>query len=204
MLLPAIFQYDTGLSSRSPIRMKTPVYFFLFLLLPNAAVQADEQAVVIRLSPVYSEPGSASQSVARIPAGTRVSVFERQGGWKQVFSEEKAIIGWMRAYQLRESVNLPVNTVETQPDSRGFLSGLAAFSRKASGFFSSDQGSSNSSTATIGIRGLSEAEIKSAQADFVELEKMKSFASDPQRSQVFAQQGGLKPRKQAYIPGKSN
>ena len=184
--------------------MKTPVSLLLFLLFTSSVLQADEQAVVIRLSPVYAEPSSASQSLGRIPAGTAVSVFERQGGWKQVFSEEKAIIGWMRAYQLRETINLPIDPVASQPDSRGFLSGLAAFSRKASGFFDSKNTSTSSGTATIGIRGLSEAEIKSAQADFVELEKMKSYASDARRSETFAQQGGLKPRKVPFIPGQNN
>ena len=84
-------------------------------------------------------------------------------------------------------------------DSRGFLSGLAAFSRKASSFFRSDRRNTSSGTATIGVRGLSEAEIKSAQADFAEFEKMKGFGSDRARARTFAREGRLQARAVPHI-----
>jgi hypothetical protein len=93
-----------------------------------------------------------------------------------------------------------VNTQEEE-DSRGFLGGLASFSRKASGFFTQDNSATSSGTATIGVRGLSEDEIKSAKADFRELKKMKKFASNRKRMSKFRANGSLKASKVAHIPG---
>lgn len=92
-------------------------------------------------------------------------------------------------------------SVETGEDSRGFLAGLASLSRKASSFFSTRSGSTSSGTATIGVRGLSEAEINSAQADFVELEKMGRFASGGTRMTAFTRAGKLEARSVAHIAG---
>ena len=87
-------------------------------------------------------------------------MFSRQGGWKEIFADEKAILGWVRSYQVREGNFEPTVQTESKSDSRGFLAGLASFSRRASGFFKSSSGRTSSGTATIGVRGLSEEEIK--------------------------------------------
>jgi uncharacterized protein YraI len=172
--------------------------FFVFIL-PAAA--ADQQGIVVRQAMVYAEANSASPQVGNIAAGVAVSIFKRKGGWQEIYSEERSMIGWVRSYQVRVGAyNSPVVT-ENKEDSRGFLSGLAAFSRKASGFFTQDGTATSSSTATIGVRGLSEAQINSAQADFAELEKMKKYASDRKRMSSFVAAGGLKARKVAAISG---
>jgi hypothetical protein len=172
--------------------MKTVLCILLWLTLLIAPVRADQQGMIVRQAPVYAEATSASASVGKVQAGTRVTIFSRKGGWNEIFSEQQGVIGWVRVYQVRQG-DFSDNSVTTQQsDSRGFLSGLASFSRKASGFFSQDSGATSSSTATIGIRGLSESEIKSAQADFDELKKMKGFASNAERMPVFTAKGELK------------
>lgn len=158
--------------------------------------------MIVRLATVYADASSVSGRVGQMPAGSKVSVFERQGGWKQIFSDEKAILGWVRGYQVREASQLPVADVKTEPDSRGFLSGLATLSRKASGFFKNSGGSTSSSTATIGVRGLSESEIKSAKPDFEQLAKMKTFASSSKRMVEFRRQGRLQAQSIAYLGSK--
>jgi hypothetical protein len=123
----------------------------------------------------------------------------RQGGWKEIFSDQESIVGWVRSYQVRAAESAPVIQDESASDSRGFLAGLTSFSRKASSFFKSDDRNTSSGTATIGVRGLSEEEIKTAQADFVEFEKMKQFASSRQRAASFSRQGGLTAIKVPHI-----
>jgi hypothetical protein len=80
---------------------------------------------------------------------------------------------------------------ESGSDSRGFLAGLAAFSRKASGFFRSSNSTTSSGTATIGVRGLSEAQINAATPDYDEFKKMQQYASDNTRLVEFSQSGQL-------------
>lgn len=181
--------------------MKPALQILLLCLFAATPVFAGEDAIIVRQAVVYTKASSTSAKIGRIDAGSRVSVFSREGGWKEIFSEEKEILGWVRSYQVREGNYAPVVKTENSSDSRGFLAGLASFSRKASRFFSSDNRSTSSGTATIGVRGLSEAEIKSAMPDPEELEKMERFASSSKRVADFASRGGLKAHKVPHISG---
>ena len=170
---------------------------FIFLVAP---LQADQDAIVVREALVYSATSSTSQAVGKIAAGTRVSVFGRQGGWKEVYYEKESIVGWVRSYQIREGSLAPAVEGETGSDSRGFLAGLAAFSRKASGFFRSSNSPTSSSTATIGVRGLSEAEINAARPDYDEFRKMQQYASNNVRLVEFSQSGRLSVNNVKHLP----
>lgn len=178
----------------------------LLFLLAACPAQANQDAVIVRLAPVYSEASSVSPTVGQIKAGSRVSVFERKGGWKQIYSDEKQLLGWVRSYQVRENMTVTAAEIETEPDSRGFLSGLASLSRKVSGFISTSSSSTSSSTssgtATIGVRGLSEAELKAAKPDPDEFRKMLGFASNKTRLAVFADSGNLEAQQVKHFQKK--
>jgi hypothetical protein len=181
--------------------MKHCLRILIPLLLLLAPVKAAEQAVIVRQAPVYAQASSASGIVGQLSAGTRVAVFAREGGWQEVFSEQPELTGWVRVYQVRGGNYAAPEVITEQEDSRGFLAGLASFSRKASGFFKRDSTATSSGTATIGVRGLSEADINSAKPDFGELEKMNTYASKPERMEFFTAQGGLQAHKVPYISG---
>jgi len=171
----------------------------LLALLYQAPVLADRSGVIVRDASVHEKPGIGSRAVGELEAGTRVTIFSRRGGWKEIFADDAALVGWVRAYQVREGDYAPVIETETESDERGFLSGLASFSRKASRFFSSDRSSTSDGTATIGVRGLSEAQLKSAQPDFDEFAKMKKFASTPERLTRFQRDGRLQKHKVKHL-----
>ena len=114
-------------------------------------------------------------------------------------AQELELTGWVRVYQVRAGDYASAAPTVEQEDSRGFLAGLASFSRKASGFFTQDSAATSSGTATIGVRGLSETDIRSAKPDFAELEQMESYASKPERMARFTAQGGLRAHKLPYI-----
>ena len=168
------------------------------VLLPAQA----EDGVVIRASTVYTKADSRSEKIGSLPAGSTVNVFSRNGGWKEVFSENQNLIGWVRSYQVREG--LVKSEIKDEPeDSRGFLSGLVSFSRRATGFFGGgDDNAGSSRTATIGVRGLSEEEIKASKPDLLELKKLQSFSSSKSRMQAFATSGGLSAKKVKHIKQK--
>ncbi len=172
-----------------------------FVLTP---LQAASDAIIVRLAKVYPQSNSAGKPLGQIKAGSLVNVFSRQGGWKEVYSEQPEIIGWVRSYQVRERLtDIPAVKVEAKSDSRGFLAGLASFSRKASGFFGSSKSSAGSAgTATIGVRGLSEEEIKNAKPDLQELEKIQGFASDQSRMTAFVSAGKLFAQKVKHLKKK--
>lgn len=163
-----------------------------FLLFLPALSMADQQGMIVRQAPVHADASSLSKRVGLLAAGSRVKIFGRNGGWEEVFSEKDEIVGWVRSYQVREGdYTEPAVIEEAEEDSRGFLAGLASLSRKASRFFSSDSRSTSAGTATIGVRGLSEAELKSAKPDLDELAKMQQYASNQSRMKQFRQSGHL-------------
>jgi len=179
--------------------MKRCLRILVPLLLLLAPAYADQQGVVVREAPVYAQASTAAARVGQLPAGTRVAMFARDGGWQEIFAEQPELTGWVRVYQVRAGDYVSAAPTVEQEDSRGFLAGLASFSRKASGFFSQDSAATSSGTATIGVRGLSETDIRSAQPDFAELEQMESYASKPERMARFTAQGGLQAHKLPYI-----
>ena len=182
--------------------MKYLLAISTILLLFSITPALAEEGIIIQLAPVYAEASSTSDRVGRIEAGTRVNVLERQGGWKSIFSDKKSMTGWVRSYQVRSGYYAEAPKVESESDSRGFLAGLASFSRKASSFFGlggSDGGGNNDRTATIGVRGLSEEEIKDAIPDFEELKKLDQYASETQRMPAFSSEGQLAARQVAYF-----
>ncbi|NNE64595.1 MAG: SH3 domain-containing protein [Gammaproteobacteria bacterium] len=165
------------------------------VLLPAQA----EDGVVIRTSTLYTKADSRSETLGSLSAGSTVNVFSRSGGWKEVFSKKQNLIGWVRSYQVREGL-VKDDIKNESEDSRGFLAGLVSFSRRATGFFGGGGDSAGSSrTATIGVRGLSEEEIKAAKPDLQELKKLQSFSSSKSRMQTFATAGGLSPQKVKHI-----
>lgn len=179
--------------------MKIILCMLVLFISLGAFAQANPEGVMVRQATVYANASSSAQAAGRIRAGARVSVYERKGGWKEIYSQQPAITGWVRVYQVREGNYATQVKPQEQEDSRGFLAGLASFSRKASGFFTQDNSATSAGTATIGVRGLSEDEIKSAKADFRELKKMKKFASNRKRMSKFSSRGGLKASKVSHV-----
>lgn len=154
-------------------------------------VQANESGVIVRLAGVYAKDDAGSALVGQLSPGSEVSIFQRKGGWKEVFSDTEGLVGWVRSYQVREGAVVQQAKAEGGSDSRGFLSGLASFSRKASRFFSGGSSGTSAGTATIGVRGLSEADLESAKPDFEEFARMKQYVSNRQRLSEFKSNGQL-------------
>ena len=171
----------------------------LLFLLSTSPLLAAQQGIVVREAKVYADASSGARQVGVIEAGKQVDIFSRKGGWKEIFSDKLELIGWVRSYQVREGDYAPQAEAEAEPDSRGFLSGLAAFSRKASRFFGGGGSTTSSGTATIGVRGLSEEELKAAKPDLVEFATMQGFASDATRLAGFRQEGRLSANEVAHI-----
>lgn len=182
------------------------ILVLVFFVLPIAPSNASEEGIIVRTAQVYEEASRSSRQLEKLNAGTPVSVFSRKGGWKEIFSEDKSMVGWVRAYQVREGKfarRVEAEKAADQPtDQRGFLAGLASFSRKASRFFSTGGSSTSSGTATIGVRGLSEAQLKSAKPDFEQFEIMQQYNSNNSRLDKFVRDGRLQANDVKHIASK--
>ncbi len=184
--------------------MKNSILLIVLVCAAYLPAHAAEEGVIVRLSKVYPQANSRDKAVGQVSAGSTVKIFSRKGGWKKIFYKKQNLTGWVLGYQVRTGLNVSEVKTEAKTDDRGFLASLASFSRKASGFFGGGNTSSGGSsrTATIGVRGLSEEEIKGAKPDLIELEKMRGFGSDKSRMAVFARSGKLSSYKIKHLKKK--
>lgn len=157
-----------------------------------------ETATIVSSAPLYQRPAYGAPTIGQLDAGLSVQLGARSGGWKQVTTSNKS--GWVRSYKVRTG---KITTVKQQSSSGGFLSGLANLSRKASGLFSSNRNNDrkrHGSVATIGVRGLSEEQIKNAKPNLKELEKMEKFRVNKKSAKSYARKGQRTPIKLAHMP----
>ena len=163
----------------------------LLLLATHSAFAEDpiDTGVTIRAAALRADPTPASAAVKEFAANTPVMVFERQRLWVRVASaDDTTTTGWLRFTELRFGTG--VTSASTAPKSSGF----AGFSRSVSGFLSGFRGGSSrtaNTTATIGIRGLTVAELQAAQPDTNALATISRYSISAAEAEQFAGAGGL-------------
>lgn len=169
----------------------------LFLFCLSTQVSA-ESATVVTDATLYRTPDIRAVKLKQLTSGTAVDFIKQVGSWKQISLLQEKNTGWVRSYQVRTG---DITVTRETTESGGFFGALASLSRKASGLFSSERKDySYQRTATIGVRGLSEEQIKNAQPDFAQLEKLESFREQKKVIQQFAASGQLQSRKLKHMP----
>ena len=179
--------------------MLKPVHpIALLFLLCLSSVASAEPATVVTDATLYQTPSIRAVKLKQLASGTAVDFIKQVGSWKQVALAQGRTTGWVRSYQVRMG---EISVERSSTESGGFFGALASLSRKASGLFSSDRKEySYQRTATIGVRGLSEEQIRNAQPDYAELEKLESFRENKKIIQQFASSGHLQTRKVNHLP----
>ena len=150
-------------------------------------VAAQEQAFTNRATELRDRPGLEGKLLDSLNENLAVKVLQRQGGWTRVEANQKQ--GWVRVFHLR----FP-STVETSSSGGGALSGLTS----VFGFGNRNQ-PQTSKVATIGIRGLSEEELKNASPNPDAVRKLQSFRSDKAAAERFAREAKLNAQQVAYV-----
>ncbi|WP_171164241.1 SH3 domain-containing protein [Usitatibacter palustris] len=156
-----------------------------FAVLASAAF-AQEQAVTKRATELREKPASDAKTLANLPEKTPLKVLARSGGWTQV--EAGTQKGWVNVFHLTFA-----STVTSSSGSGG-LSGLTS----ALGF--GKPKTEQAKMATIGVRGLSEEELKNASPNPEALKKMQSFRADKNAAASFARDAKLAAQNVPY-PG---
>lgn len=168
----------------------------------NAIDESSNEGLIVRTAALKQNPSFNSKTLQELPPGARVRLVKRNGGWRQVSVLPAAeITGWVRGYQVRDDIETGQTTVVQSKESGGVLSGLSNLSRRTSGLFGRrEMEKSDNMVATIGLRGLSEEDLKNARPDAEELAKLEGFAAEKAAAQQFAAAGGLKSRKIKPLP----
>jgi hypothetical protein len=162
-----------------------------------------QRAIVVRTSAVKAAPSFGANTVTVLPVGSAVELGPRVGGWQKIIILPEANqAGWLRTYQVRSDINAVPAAVKQRSAKRGVLSGLSSLSRSTSALFGRREmeGDSGNMTATMGVRGLSEADLENASPDTQELQQFKQYSVSNRTAQSFAKTGGLQVRKVKELP----
>jgi len=148
------------------------------------AAMAADSAQVVRATALQNAPYTDATRLDLLRAPTRVEILQRQGGWYQVRVNDTGQEGWVRMASLRLD-----QTAEAEEGSGWWAS-----------LFRTGRSSATWTTATTGIRGLSEADINNAAQDYDELATLDSYAVSAAEARTFAAQLPLKARQVAELP----
>ena len=152
-----------------------------------AGAACAESALTTRSTEMQAQPQSDSASVTTLAENSRVEVLARKGAWSQV-KTATGQTGWVRMLSLKPEVS-GQQAPASSSNPVGALGNLLTAGR-----------TSNTSTVTTGVRGLSEEDLQNAQANPAEVEKMQRFSVDKNAAQSFAQCSKLAPVQVDYLP----
>lgn len=182
---------------------KTLLLLVLTAMLWSAGAADSERAIVIRTATVKAAPSFGARTITVLPAGSAVRLGTRVGGWQKVtILPEARQSGWLRTYQVRTHINSNESVIKNRQSERGVLSGLSSLSSATAGLFGQREmeGGSGSMTATMGVRGLSEADLENARPNSEELALLKRNSTGSKNARKFAQAGKLKAQKVKDLP----
>lgn len=164
--------------------------FFVAMLLAVACgpAFAQEQAFTNRGTELRERAAPEARVMANLPEGAPVTVVARSGGWTQVQAQGQT--GWVRVFHLRFPAS--VQAAPASSGGGGFLGGLG-------NLIGGNRGKTeDTKIATIGIRGLSEEELRNASPNPEALRKLQSFRADAAGAERFAREAKLTAQRVAY------
>ena len=152
----------------------------LLSVLPAAA----QQVTLERDSPLYAEPRNDAAQVAQLKQGTTGEVIAKQGAWLNLKTAGGS--GWLFSFNVR---------FQSQK-AEGGDGGGQALGR----VFGPRQ--KVNVTATIGVRGLEEEDLKQAHFNAGQMKLLDGFAASRQAAEERARATGLAPEKVDYLGAK--
>ena len=157
------------------------VVLFAAGLLIGSAALASERGLLLRAGDLLAEPFIDAQKLARLTPNQSVTIVERRGGWVAVEAGGKR--GWVRLLNLRlEPAAIPTAGRPTAALRTG----------------------STGRTVATGVKGLDEADIRSAALDRAQLARLEQFGVGDDAAKQYGSQNKLQESKVAYLkPGKA-
>jgi len=165
----------------------------LLALSAAASAAAERTGVVIRESTLRADPYPAAEPLATLTPGTEFSMTERAGIWAraEVAGRDR---GWVKLPDVRLAPpTAPATPAAGEARAQGPLSRIA---RSVTALIGGrrERAVDRPATATIGIRGLTVADIENARPDTRALAATEDFRATRQDAIAFAREGGLERR----------
>ena len=161
------------------------IFALLLLGCLPLTVHAEQIAYTVRSTEIKQQPYSDAPNVATLSEKASVTIVSRQGGWVRITS--KTGNGWVKMLNLRST-----STTTKRGDS-----GLQSL-------FNIGRSGSSGITVATGVRGLSEEDLKNAQPNPREFEKLQNYAVNKVKAEKFARDAKLKTRQLDYLTSNGN
>jgi hypothetical protein len=156
----------------------------VLLVLLTGQAWAAERGVMLKQESLRAAASTTASSSGSVSTGASVEILARQGGWTQVRHAGKT--GWVRLLSVRKGETSPANV------------GADVAGAVAVGTTHYDPGRV---TATAGLRGLNEEDLRAARYDPAQVDQLEGLAVAATEARQFAAAGGLKARTVNYLPG---
>jgi len=153
------------------------------LSIAAASAWAAESGFTLRSTELKAQPFFDAQTVITLPEKSQVEILMRQGAWMQVRTRDRKS-GWVRMLSVR------LGDPNQKPGGGNILSAIGIGNRPRP---------QTTATVTTGVRGFSEEDLKKAEPNPAQVDRMESFAADPAQLATFAQTGKLASRELKYF-----
>jgi uncharacterized protein YgiM (DUF1202 family) len=167
--------------------MKISLKILALLALCAGSAWAAEKGVMLKDEPLQDGASASAAAVGKVGKGAAVEILARQGGWTQVRHAGKT--GWVRLLSVRKGPS-------SQADAGAEVAGALAL-----GTTRADPGRV---TATAGLRGLNEEQLRAARYDPAQLKLLDGYAVAAPEARQYAAAGGLQARSVKYLPAPAN
>jgi hypothetical protein len=151
------------------------------LLLAPAIALAGEAGYASRDVELRAEAAGGSAVVGKVAKGDKLEILAEQRAWSRV--KAGSATGWTLSFYVMKG--------EPAPERR--------MGRRLGELFSLGTERRSETTATIGIRGLDEEQLKSAQYNEQELKRMEALSVPRAEGDAFAKRGQLAPLEVDYL-----
>ena len=182
-----------------------PVRLILLMVLIAGVPAAAERAQVIRAGDLLAQPFIDAAKTGPVAAAQGVNVLKRQGGWVQV-AVDGGKTGWVRALNLRLAAGAgPAPVVRGGPKVALQGGQLNAFEAAAlKGKRSTLTTGSRGKTVSTGVKGLDEENIRNANFDADQLDKLNTLGVSADDARTMAANDRLAENQVDYLKkGKS-
>ncbi len=157
----------------------TGICFIVAGMLSMPSISA-ETGTALKMDMLRVQPYADAKAAGTLTKNESLEILTKKGAWLQVKTKQST--GWVRLL----SVKRTSSNNDSLKGAIDVASGRAGTGKVVS---------------TTGIRGLSAEELKAAQFNESEIKKMESYTTTQEDAKQFANAGGLKAFKIAYLKG---
>jgi hypothetical protein len=149
-----------------------------------AAAPVTETGSTLRAADLKAKPFLDADTVVKLPERAEVQILTRQGAWMQVKTKDNKT-GYIRLLQVRLNASDSALAAARPPSDRSVA-------------VASPLPGPTAATATTGVRGFSEEDLKASKPNKAEYDKMKGLAATPDQAIALATAGQLVARTVPY------